>query len=320
MKIEIIIPTMNRSKELETALQSLTNQTRNPDIVTICDGGSIDSTHAVASNFSRVLNIKWLQTTPGLVHQMNFALSQSDSDVIIRTDDDVIFTPGYIEGVFDALKDVDVLGVTGPTIIPQKFQANRDLMRLIFSPGFFNYLRRRLYDFLCDGRMLDIGYFSSYGVFSVGTNLPDSANHKIKDVSYLEACNFAVRRTCLMQAGGFSTGFGDIGEYHEPDTCFIIKRNFSSGKFIFHPQVALYHCPSLKGFFSDRSKISPRIRNYCEFIVRNRGDALKHVKKYRATLYLVLIIFFFASRVRSLVQLKDLYMSLKNISILNRTI
>jgi GT2 family glycosyltransferase len=249
---------------------------------------------------------------------MNFALSQSDADIVIRTDDDVIFSPKYVEGILEAFMNPSVLGVTGPTVIPPEFQANRDLMRLIFVPGLLNYFKRNIYNFLCDGKMYEIGYFSSFGVFSIGTNLPSSINKEMQEVAYLEACNFALRRKQLISVGGFSVGFGDIGEYHEPDTCFLIKRAFKTGIFVFSPQAALYHCPSMKGVFSSRFKISPRVKNYCEFIRRNRKDALRHVKIYKSVAYLVLIILFFSARVRSPLQLLDIYASFKNILALRK--
>lgn len=306
MNIEIVIPTKDRAISLDQALSSLTKQTRLPSLVTIVDGGSVDNTHDVVKKYSNLLNIKYLQSEPGLIVQMNKALSSSSSDIFVRTDDDVIFEIGWVEGIRNAFSDPAVLGVTGPTCIPTEFQNNRDLMRLIFNKGFGANLKRIIYNFYCDGKMYDVGYWSRAALFSIGTNVKEKCPDHCVDVEYLEACNFAVRTSCLKEIGGFSEVFSGIGEYHEPDACFRLKNKFNQMRLIYSPDAALQHCPSLKGFFNERNVIYPRIENYINFVKKYKDSHIKSFSAIKFRCYLFTIVTFFSLSVRTKRQFVDL--------------
>lgn len=310
MKIEIIIPTKNRCKSLDIALNSLLAQKRKPDLITIVDGGSTDETANVVKSYSDRLNIRLLNTSPGLINQMNYAISFAEGDVIVRTDDDVVFHNTWIEGIYETMLDENIIGVTGPTVVPYEFQKNRDLFRLIFSKSLLSKFQRLLYEFLCDGKMMSVGYWSSCGIFSVGSNISSCIPNTIVTVMNLEACNYSVRLKDLKKIGGFDPAYIGIGEYHEPDACFKIQNLFPEKKMVFNPKVSLNHCPSVKGFFKDRSYLLPRIKNYLFFITRFRDTNLRPFSNVKFIFYLFCVITFFSFSVRSKNQLSDLYCSL----------
>lgn len=306
MNIEVIIPTKDRCESIRIALESLTRQSRLPDIVTIVDGGSTDQTLKVVNSFVDKLNIRFLETAPGLIHQMNYALSKAEGDVVVRTDDDVIFGTTWIEGIYESMLDSNTLGVTGPTVVPLEFQKNRDLFRMVFSTSLFSFIQRSIYQFLCDGKMMAVGYWSSAGVFSIGSNLSNCIPPEEVQVTNLEACNFSVRLEHLKAIGGFDPSYIGIGEYHEPDACFKIQNLFPKKKMVFNPKASLNHCPSVKGFFTDRAILAPRIHNYLNFIKNYKNTNLPFFSNFKFVVYLFLVIVFFSLSIRSQKQFIDL--------------
>jgi glycosyltransferase involved in cell wall biosynthesis len=287
--ITVIIPTFNRGKSLDKALWSLSKNTELPEKVIIVDAGSKDETNEVVKKFQKLLNIEFLVTEKGLIKQMNFALERVSTEIFIRTDDDVIFSKNWIKAIRKEFNiNKNVLGVTGPTIVPLKFKKNRDLIRIIFSKniifGILNYF--------CDQKICNIGYFSSCGFFSVGTNFFNSRKRPSQDVDYLEACNFALKTKLAIKLNGFSSDYGTIGEYNEPDLCFRVKNLMPEAIFRFSPQACLYHCPSLSGFFNSRTNYDDRMSNLYTFINKHIIYR-KNYNKLKTIQYIFLINLFF---------------------------
>lgn len=310
MKIEIIIPTKDRALSLDKALRSLVKQTRLPDLVTVVDGGSVDETHKIVESYAKSLNIRLLISEPGLIKQMNYAVERAIGDIVVRTDDDVIFSEFWVSEIYTTMCDPSILGVTGPTVVPKEFRSNRDLFRMMFNTGLIATLKRSFYNYFCDGKMWAVGHWSSCGVFSVGSNIDSCISNDVHEVQYLEACNYSVRLSILKEVGGFDPIYSGIGEYHEPDACFRMKYAYPDKKFIFNPKVFLNHCPSLKGFFNERSLIYPRVENYINFINKHKSKGLVNFSKFKFVLYLSTIAIFFSFRIRTKAQLKDFFRTL----------
>jgi len=312
--ITVIIPTLNRAKSLEKALWSLSKNSELPEKVIVVDAGSNDGTDVVVKKFSQDLEIDFLISEKGLIKQMNFALQKVKTKIFIRTDDDVIFSKNWIKGIKQTFeKNTDALGVTGPTIVPLRFRKNRDLFRVIFS----NTIRLKILNYFCDNKIFDIGYFSSCGFFSVGTNFFNSKKKSFQEVEYLEACNYAMKTDLAKTLNGFSSDYGAIGEYNEPDLCFRAKNLEQNGKFYFAPKALLYHCPSVAGFFNSRADYDDRLSNLFKFI--NRYIIFKkNFNKFKTIQYIILInLFFLLKSVFNLnFRLNFLSRSLKQIIIL----
>ncbi len=110
-KIAIIIPTMNRPRQLQRLLASLESQSALPDEVIIVDG-SADPIDGVLKDFTN-LNLRYLRVLPPcLSKQRNAGLAKVSRDMSLAgfLDDDLVLEPGSIEAMLrfwdQAPKDV----------------------------------------------------------------------------------------------------------------------------------------------------------------------------------------------------------------------
>ena len=110
-KIAIIIPTMNRPRQLQRLLASLESQSALPDEVIIVDG-SADPIDGVLKDFPN-LNLRYLRVLPPcLSKQRNAGLAKVSRDMSLAgfLDDDLVLEPGSIEAMLrfwdQAPKDV----------------------------------------------------------------------------------------------------------------------------------------------------------------------------------------------------------------------
>lgn len=270
--ISVMIPTKNRYVSLQKALDSLVEQSFKDFELVVVDGGSTDNTKELVHTYEKHFPIQWAEKGGGLIPQMNVAYQIAKGKYVVRTDDDVIFTKDWLQGIVDAFEtDEKVGGVTGPTIIPEEYAQSRDLFYFEkkFREGslFWKMLGRLYYGYFLEGTPYRVSHWCKSGTFTLGTNFKTSLDEEIQEVSNLEACNWAVRRDLLVQVGGYDPIYLGIGEYHEPDAAFKIQK--LGYKLVFSPKAHLYHCPSLEGFYKDRPDSFPRIINFITFYFRH---------------------------------------------------
>lgn len=280
MNVSIFVPTGNRALSLDKTLQSLTKQTYKNFEVIVVDYKSSDNTEAVIKKYSKKLRIKVLrQKTKGLAKAANQALKQARGKIFIRTDDDVIMSKGWLLAIFDTFsKNKDVGGVTGPTVIPVAFRKNRDLFIIEerFKKGnvFWKLIGHLYFGYFLEGQPRQVSHWFESGAFGLGSNFPEVKKEKPHEVTNLEACNFSVRTSLLKKVGGFDTFYSGVGEYHEPDAAFKIKK--LGYKLVFNPKASLNHCPSTQGFFNDRPESFSRMVNFIVFYRRHiKLDSLR---------------------------------------------
>ncbi len=271
--VSIVIPTKNRADSLRRGLESLDAQEFTDFELLVIDGGSVDATESLVKEFGARHQVRWIaQDAPGLVNAMNQALRQATGRYFIRTDDDVVFSPGWLRAVVATFEaDAAVGGVTGPTVIPPEYAATRDLFyylaRMREGRGAWRLIRWFYHDYLLEGDPYRIGRWCRSGAFTVGTNFPEALQAPQQDVDNLEACNWTVRRDLLARIGGFDLLFGGVGEYHEPDAALKIRA--LGYRLVFNPRAVVNHCPSQEGFFKDRPDSAARIVNYIAFYFRH---------------------------------------------------
>lgn len=267
--ISVFIPTGNRAEALYKALTSLVDQTYNNFEVIIVDYKSKDTTMYVIESLKNKLSINLLhQTNKGLSRAANLALNVAKGEIFIRTDDDVIMSPQWLEAINETF-NIDPLigGVTGPTIVPKNYIHSRDLFSFQekFKSGnaILKIVGKIYFDYLLEGNPYKVSHWYKSGAFSIGSNYETSLGEDIQEVNNLEACNFAVRTELLKKIGGFDSTFGGIGDYHEPDAVFKIAK--LGYKLMFNPKAMLNHCPSQDGFFTERPSSYPRMMNFLRF-------------------------------------------------------
>ena len=101
MRVTVAICTWNRAHLLRQTLEQLTG-VRIPDglqwEVLVIDNNSTDDTQQVIRKFDEVLPIRSvMEAVPGQCNARNRALVESDSELILWTDDDVLVAPDWIE-------------------------------------------------------------------------------------------------------------------------------------------------------------------------------------------------------------------------------
>lgn len=273
-RISVFIPTINRAAALTDCLKSLCQQTYRNFEVIVVDGGSSDGTRDVIGQFRHDLAITHVAMAGGLVKAANGALRLASGTIFCRTDDDVVAEPGWLAAVAETFaSDSSVGGVTGPTLIPAINLMGRDLTyfneRLRHSRHpFWRALAKLYYGYFMEGEPFAVGRFYRSGAFSLGSNYPDClALPGLVEVDHLEACNWCARTDLLRQVGGFDERFRGIGEYHEPDAAYKIKK--LGYRLLFNPRATVHHKPSVIGVFKARSHAFERSQNFILFYFRH---------------------------------------------------
>jgi len=267
--VSIFIPTCNRAASIKKVLDSLAQQTYKHFEVIIVDYKSTDSTLKIIDSFKKVLMIKLIrQKKKGLSRAANEALKIAEGEIFIRTDDDVIMSPKWLEAIVETFKGDDTIGgVTGPTVVPKNHLTSRDL--LFFTEKFrqgnllWKFIGKIYFNYLLERNPYRVSNWCKSGAFSLGSNYESSLNEPIREVNNLEACNFSVRTKLLKKIEGFDLNYVDLGEYHEPDAAFKIMN--LGYRLIFNPKASLNHCPSQDGFYKDRPNSYTRMTNFIKF-------------------------------------------------------
>ena len=134
MMVSLIATVKNEGEALRPLLDSIIDQTRPPDEVIICDGGSTDSTPDVLEEYRRWLPLRVI-VAPGtnISQGRNRAIEAAGGDIIASTDAGVVLSPTWLEdltapfsepsvqvvgGWFEADPYTDFEVVMGATVLP----------------------------------------------------------------------------------------------------------------------------------------------------------------------------------------------------------
>jgi glycosyltransferase involved in cell wall biosynthesis len=136
MKVSIIATVKNEGEALRPLLDSIIDQTRSPDEVVICDGGSTDQTASVLEEYRQWLPLRVI-VAPGsnISEGRNRAIAEATGDIIACTDAGVVLSPTWLEeltapftyesiqvvgGWFEADPYTDFEVVMGATVLPTR--------------------------------------------------------------------------------------------------------------------------------------------------------------------------------------------------------
>ncbi len=113
--VSVVATVLNEAASLRRLLDSLAAQTRPPDEVVICDGGSTDGTVRLLEGAAAGLNLRVVQRAGANISQgRNAAIRAATGEVIAVTDAGVRLSPRWLEEIvapFD--RDVTVQSVAG---------------------------------------------------------------------------------------------------------------------------------------------------------------------------------------------------------------
>jgi glycosyltransferase involved in cell wall biosynthesis len=121
LKISVIIPTYNRTKELRDALCSLLKQTISAEEVIIVDDSDDDRIKKLISDLKNIfknkdMTLKYIRNKreKSLTIARNIGIENSAGDIILFLDDDVILDENYIEEILKVYEEhPSAFGVQG---------------------------------------------------------------------------------------------------------------------------------------------------------------------------------------------------------------
>lgn len=118
-KISVVVSAYNEEKNLPKCLTALTNQTfpqKDYEIVVV-DNNSTDKTVEIAKSFgARVVTEK----RQGNTFAVSTGYKAADGEIIASTDSDTVVNKDWLEVIYNAFKDKNVVGAGGPIIVDSK--------------------------------------------------------------------------------------------------------------------------------------------------------------------------------------------------------
>jgi glycosyltransferase involved in cell wall biosynthesis len=105
MRVSVIFTVLNEARSLPRLLDSLAAQTRPPDEVVVCDGGSTDGTMPLLES-ERRLPLRVIRRSGANISQgRNAAIKAADGEVIAVTDTGVRLSPRWLEEIVAPFED-----------------------------------------------------------------------------------------------------------------------------------------------------------------------------------------------------------------------
>lgn len=181
--VTVVIPTRNRVKLLDSALNSILNQTLCSDLfeIIVVDNGSTDKTkEAVNGYVNSYSNVYYyFEKEPGLHVGRHVGAQKANGEVLVFCDDDIIATPCWLESIHDAFKDSTV-ALVGGKVLPEWEGA---------PPRWIEQFKKPY-----GNNGWSLGHLS----------LVDFGDQEMDfDPCYVYGCNYAIRKDILYQCGGF---------------------------------------------------------------------------------------------------------------------
>jgi glycosyltransferase involved in cell wall biosynthesis len=102
--VSIVLPTLNGSRYIESAIQSCLDQTQTEIELIVIDDCSSDSTPEIIDSFlDRRIRIFHNETIKGIANSLNFGFSVSNGQFLTWTSDDNLYAPRAIEKMVSVL-------------------------------------------------------------------------------------------------------------------------------------------------------------------------------------------------------------------------
>ncbi len=115
MKLTVIICTYNRPHCVERLLESMNNQTRQPDQLIIVDSGDDGKVESLGERYANTLksDVEYCHCEKGLTLQRNIGIDKATGDIVGFFDDDVVLDNGYFDEIIKPFSDEKVGAVSG---------------------------------------------------------------------------------------------------------------------------------------------------------------------------------------------------------------
>ncbi len=208
--VSVVVPTYRRGwEDVGDTLRALaTQQTPPVEVLVIDQSPSPDArieAYAAGTPGFRYLHID----TPGLPNARNVGAQEARGEVVAYIDDDAVPVPGWVGAHAWRYRNPGVVGVVGRVLIPGRPRSRRARC----SVGRF--------------RAFDADFVDNY-----------DAEFQA-EVDSLTGCNLSVRRSALLNAGGFRVEYGGTAHLEETDLSLRLLRR--GGRLVFEPSAEVEH-------------------------------------------------------------------------------
>ena len=218
------MPTRDRAERLGLALRSLARQTlplSNFEVVVV-DNGSVDKTKAVVAEFENVfLSIRYIyEPSPGLHVGRHQGCRQAKGDILVFIDDDVEAFPTLLSSIAAGFED-SAVALVGGKCLPKYDGPVPDWISAMWARN-------------SQGEQI-LGYLS---LIDLGER------PRLIDPLHVFGCNFSIRRSILLEAGGFHPdGMPQTLMHFRGDGESYVSRYIAAKgyKAFYHPEASVYH-------------------------------------------------------------------------------
>lgn len=222
--ISIIIPTRNRCDLLAIAVRksiAIAEADGNAEVIVV-DNGSTDGTKALCEELQKKsLHFRYIyDPRPGLHTGRHAGMREAKGDILVFADDDIEPMTTWLQAIHESFKDENVIMVGGKCL--PKFEENPpEWLSAMWVPN--AQVERVL---------------GSLSLIDLGDEV------KVVNPFYVFGCNFAIRRSALLEADGFHPDgmpqelirFRGDGESHVSN--IILNKGY---KVLYHPLASVYH-------------------------------------------------------------------------------
>jgi len=271
MNTSMIIPTYNRPGDLREALDSIQAQNKLPSeiIIVVDNGGNYKDNYQVYKEFKDKLEGTSLkifknQAKKGTSTSRNIGISESNGDILIFIDDDVILNKDYVEKIVNIfLNDVekDIGGLTGGfneiDLYKKELQLKK-YKRLFFN---FKHIIRKCF-FLPtkgNGKLKKSGFPSEY-----------FWDNEVKPLEWMRGCNMAFRREVFKEFR-FDE---DLIRGQDVDFSFRVSSKY---KILYVPEIKLLHKLSPSARKNKRDFAIDIIKSHRQLHKKSFPQDLKHL-------------------------------------------
>jgi 2-polyprenyl-3-methyl-5-hydroxy-6-metoxy-1,4-benzoquinol methylase len=177
--IEIIVPTYNRPNDMKTFLDSVSTLSLMPTKITIVDAGTNSIDYKNYENIFAEKNILFqvIKSVRGLTIARNIGIINSTCDLVLFSDDDVVFHKDYFKEavkVFENDENNEIGGLTGKL---ENFKFSLSKLSLLFRKSFYLPI-------VSDGKILKSGWANGLNYFTQSSG----------EISWLNGCNMFFRK------------------------------------------------------------------------------------------------------------------------------
>jgi len=159
-KFSVVIPTLNRKKELLKAIDSILHQSLLPFEIIIVDQSTDDSAYMLIKDLlqknNSSLNLIYIhrRNLKGLVHAKKIGLEASNTDYICYLEDDIILTPSFLDNITIPFNDINLNGCSGIILNHPRPSFFGRIIFYIFHIGIFRDDRFNIYNDLSSEKLI----------------------------------------------------------------------------------------------------------------------------------------------------------------------